>query len=115
MKIGKVKVGGEEDGAASSWSTGIAEVALPMKFKLKNIEETEMLTKGVSAHHGLLQHHQSGIAYQRFQIDQKVNTGFLPFDAAQHAMPTGDINANNKRALTSTDNIVAERFKKVRL
>ena len=107
-------MGGEEDGAASSWSTGIAEVALPMSFKLKNIEDTEKLTKKAQAYQGLLQHHQSGTAYQRFQIDRNITTGFLPRDAPlEHALPTTDVNEHQKRPLKSTDDLVASRFKKV--
>jgi hypothetical protein len=35
----------DDDVGALSWNTGIAEVALPIEFKLKNIEETESAMK----------------------------------------------------------------------
>mmetsp|Transcript_31959 Transcript_31959/g.46022 ORF Transcript_31959/g.46022 Transcript_31959/m.46022 type:complete len:338 (+) Transcript_31959:3-1016(+) len=36
---------GDINGIKSAWSTGIAEVALPLSYKLRNIEETERLLK----------------------------------------------------------------------
>ena len=43
--ISKEVLADGDEGIKSSWSTGIAEVALPVSFKLKNIEQTELLLK----------------------------------------------------------------------
>jgi hypothetical protein len=82
---------------------------------MKNIEETEQMAKAMQAHHGGLQHHQSGTAYQRFQIDNRVPTNMLLHGMPlEHALPTGTgVNDHNKRPLRSTDDLVADRFKKV--
>jgi len=37
--------GGVGEGAPIAWNTGIAEVALPIQYKLKNIEQTEKARK----------------------------------------------------------------------
>lgn len=46
------EVQGDEDlnGIKAAWSTGIAEVALPVSFKLKNIEETEKIVNAKLLH-----------------------------------------------------------------
>jgi len=41
----EVLTDGDINGIKSAWSTGIAEVALPVSYKLRNIEETERLLK----------------------------------------------------------------------
>jgi hypothetical protein len=43
----KVKVGDGSRGPGIAWTTGIAEVALPIDYKLQNIEATELAKKRV--------------------------------------------------------------------
>ncbi len=101
----KVKM--EEDGVVSSWSTGIAEVALPISYKLKNIEATEQATKsitiqeeelrlmrqsmpysssGSSSSYGKHDHiaASSGNIYQRFQIvDRSIPKQLFDYSLSQ--------------------------------
>jgi hypothetical protein len=43
----KVKLGDGSRGPGIAWTTGIAEVALPIDYKLQNIEATELARKRV--------------------------------------------------------------------
>lgn len=104
--ISKVKM--EEDGVVSSWSTGIAEVALPISYKLKNIEATEVATKSKtvqeeelrlmrqsmpyssggsrSSGYGKYDHltAKSGNGYQRFQIvDRSIPKQLFDYSLSQ--------------------------------
>lgn len=91
-------------------------MALPMSFKLKNIESTEKAAKVIHMHSNMLLHQQnSSTLYQRFQIDHHATVNSLPHGVPlEHAMPTNDVNENQKRPLKSTDDMVANRYKKVR-
>ena len=42
----------ESDGGPMAWNTGIAEVELPIEFKLKNIEQTEEIKARMSGFGG---------------------------------------------------------------
>jgi hypothetical protein len=44
--VEEAKGDGEDDsGGMMAWSTGIAEIALPIEFKMRNIEETDQLRR----------------------------------------------------------------------
>ena len=93
-------------------------MALPIDYKLKNIEATEK-----AAQHILQQDYWSQItskstpAYKRFEVDQSVTASMLPYGAnMDHAIPSAgisDLNQHNKRPLKSTDDLALDRFKKV--
>lgn len=94
----------DENGQATSWSTGIAEVALPMSYKLKNIEETEARLHAINEEYSDQNQNQS--RYQRFQIfDNPVKTVSKPGIDNQSATN------NNKRSLTSTDDQAFQAYK----
>lgn len=118
---------GESDinGISSSWAAGIAEVALPMNFKLKNIEETEAAAAlDREARKG---GKEKGTGYyQRFQVvdsnrgggqnkgqqQQKSNAN------AESSTSQSQNNNNNpnkdglKRSQMSHDDISFDRYKK---
>lgn len=67
-----------------SWSTGIAEVALPIDYKLQNIEATELARKRIENH---------------FRSERKNN-----------ALSGADSRCSNRQM--STDDKTLERFRK---
>lgn len=104
----KVKL--DEDGVVSSWSTGIAEVQLPMSYKLKNIEATEKAANNALKYS--LNLHGKSATYQRFQISDSSQIT-LPMDAAEYShsgSQNHDINLN-KRQMKSTDDLALQRYK----
>jgi septation ring formation regulator EzrA len=102
----KVKIE-EEQGTASSWSTGIAEVELPMTFKLRNIEETERAAQQA------LQVPQTtkSTGFRRFQLNANMpmQSASAAFDA-QTAVPVVSSKVDH-RNLRSTDDMVIQQFK----
>jgi hypothetical protein len=82
-------------GHGSAWSTGIAEVSLPLDFKLKNIEATEAARKRLEEERRLLR-------------SVKERQLALVGGAARAQRDTD----NGERYERSTDDAVAQRFQK---
>lgn len=119
------KVDAADNGIVPAWSTQLAEVALPIKFKLKNIEETERASaldaaraeagpKSIAA----------GYRFNSYERAPKVHPsaeGFLEEAEAGLAGPIAGVGAGaggdvgNKRPLKSSDDRALDQYKKVRL
>jgi hypothetical protein len=95
---------GEGSGPGRSWSTGIAEVALPIDYKLQNIEATEIARKKVEEKLSSQQEHSKKTETVIFQ-NQKLN---VPTRATPKLM-TG---FGPNRHQFSSDDATLERFKK---
>lgn len=105
----KVKL--DEEGVASSWSTGIAEVQLPMSYKLQNIEATERAANNALKYSQSM-HGKSG-GFHRFQINESQIT--MPMGAAEFNLSNntqGNESNSNKRPMKSTDDLAVQRYKK---
>lgn len=115
----KVKQSALDEGS-SAWTTGIAEVALPIDFKLKNIEETEAAKKALQqrGHQIGRQRPPTSTLPASFSADyhqrgrdfaQKLRKDLPPDNRAQRSgPPIGD----ERRRQTATDDLVLERFRK---
>lgn len=95
---GEKKSVGEASGPGISWSTGIAEVALPIDYKLQNIEATEIARKRIEEEKNNSPH----------QIGQSMNSSknFLLGQFNRNS------NTNNQGHQLSTDDKTLERFRK---
>lgn len=146
----------DDEGPATSWSTGIAEVALPMSFKLKNIKATEAAISEAQKKWEAEEKEKkraavnSGVgdySFQRFndfrmndpafkaysmlqQHDktvQKDNPALVDGRSSQEIYsktPVKTVNSNgpkdetlthDRKRMSSTDDLVMDRFRKVRL
>lgn len=105
----KVKL--DEEGVVSSWSTGIAEVQLPMSFKLQNIEATERAANNALKYSQSLYGKSCG--YQRFQISDSSQIT-LPMGAAEFSSTSlAEIPDSHgyKKPMKSTDDLAVQRYK----
>ena len=90
-----------------AWSTQLAEVALPISYKLKNIEATERIAS--QAGESVASGSSNIAAMYRFNTQErapKVHPSMAGFDAS-------DNNAAQKRPLKSSDDYALEQYKKV--
>lgn len=120
-----------EEGNASSWSTGIAEVALPESFRERNRRATEIAAVQLQQEENrrLTIAHGNVVAsevteYRRFQLNWEesklANAHLVPREMATvtgavSAPPDTDGGAvvGSKRPLYSTDDAAVKRFKQV--
>jgi hypothetical protein len=120
-----------EEGNASSWSTGIAEVALPESFRERNRRATEIAAVQLQQEENrrLTIAHGNVVAsevteYRRFQLNweesKMANAHLVPREMAAvtgavSAPPDTDAGAvvGSKRPLYSTDDAAVKRFKQV--
>eukprot|EP01031_Cornospumella_fuschlensis_P029492 gene29492-35597_t len=120
----------QDEEVATRWSTGIAEVALPSKFKQRNIAETEKLAKKRQAEDYLRQSTASSslssVGYSRFQLPDQSFKGYKDTVSSALMSTTDDTFlagaaqaanfleqeslANAKAAQNSTDDKVMKRF-----
>lgn len=102
----KAAIKADESGIVPAWSTQLAEVALPISYKLKNIEATER----IASQAGEAVTSSSNIASMyRFNTQErapKVHPSMAGFDASGN-------NAAQKRPLKSSDDYALEQYKKV--
>lgn len=123
----------QDEEVATRWSTGIAEVALPSKFKERNVAETEKLARKKQAEDYLRQctanSAGSSVGYNRFQLpDQsfkgyKDSTSSALMSTTEETFLAGAAQAANfleqeslsktKAGQNSTDDKVMQQFKKV--
>lgn len=105
----------EDEGVASSWSTGIAEIQLPMNYKAKNAIETQEATRRVDSF--VSQQRTDKTTYSRFQIvDPSLQSSAIPREELQKLEGSEDAisgETRKRRFQRSTDDLVVERFKKV--
>jgi hypothetical protein len=113
-KKGSSSADGADNGIVPAWSTQLAEVALPIKFKLKNIEETERAAVEDAARTGS---GPSNIAaayrfnsYERAPKLHPAMEGFVDEAALAH-VAAGE--QSNKRPLKSSDDRALDQYKKV--
>lgn len=103
----------DESGIVPAWSTQLAEVALPISFKLKNIEATERIaTQAGDNVPGAGPSGGANIASMyRFNTQEraaKLHPSMAEFDSSQN-------NAGQKRPQKSSDDYALEQYKKVHL
>lgn len=105
----------EDEGVASSWSTGIAEIQLPMNYKAQNAMETQEATRRVDSF--VSQQRIDKTTYSRFQIvDPSLQSSAIPREELQKLEGSEDATSGEtrkRRFQRSTDDLVVERFKKV--
>jgi hypothetical protein len=94
---------GEGSGPGRSWSMGIAEVALPIDYKLQNIEATEIARKKVEENLSSIQQQPKKSETVIFQSQRLT----VPTRTTPHLM-TSFVNRNK----SSSDDATLERFKK---
>ncbi len=99
----KVKL--DDEGVVSSWSTGIAEIQLPLSYKLQNIQETEQAANSGLRYYNSLNGKSGG--FQRFQIND--SNLFTSATADTHSQEFD--NTINRKPLRSTDDLAVQRFK----
>jgi hypothetical protein len=102
----KVKL--DDEGVVSSWSTGIAEVQLPMSYKLQNIQETERAANNAMMYNQNF--HGKAVGFQRFQINDSTAIK-QPLEYIAGGLTHLQEGHNNKRPLKSSDDAAVQRYK----
>lgn len=121
-----IRIREAEDGPANSWSTGIAEVALPEAFRQRNIAATEAAAdqqQEDKQRNRLLHQQNENNTYHRFHVQEEeraVYKHLLPL-AEKSVAKEVDFNktlssiSGSKRSVTnemkSTDDAVMKRFR----
>jgi len=115
--VAKTAQNEEEQESGERWLTGITEVALPIQYKLKNIEETEiakreLLTKQANktGHASLPSNYSVNFKQHKKEFDQNKRS-FVPktMDNNEERKPRKNKNADDNIAHASDDRVV-DRF-----
>ena len=118
----KDAVKAEDNGIVPAWSTQLAEVALPISFKMRNIEATERIATKAGENMGQRPGGGSNIASMyRFNTQEraaKLHPSMTGFDAssAPGGAPSSSADGNKggqKRPMKSSDDYALEQYKKV--
>lgn len=106
----KAALKADESGIVPAWSTQLAEVALPISFKMKNIEATERIaTQAGDNVPGAGSSGANIASMYRFNTQEraaKLHPSMVEFDSSQN-------NAGQKRPQKSSDDYALEQYKKV--
>lgn len=105
LSANQIRLDKSEEQSSSSWSTGIAEVSLPEKFRLQNQRETEIALARKQSEQ--ITSEQEETIFRRFRQDE-------PVIGASSADRNGDESRlGQKRQMQSSDDFAVKKFRQV--